>query len=237
MARRSRSNVQEDTVSTDNAELASQEPGTSLDGDTSVVGVPNEFPNTHDPETGEAFVTDNRDLVEPDLDVETPAEPDADDEVEDIPEQPAAASDDKPKAAKKEKAQPKRGELPDGYVTPIGLTKAINEQGLYRNREGEVAELKPQMVYSYIKNAPKDRPYPGKTVTDSVGSPRENCVLLEEGLAWWNAKNEAADARRKSAAEKAAKAAEAKAKKATAAGDTSTAAGTPDEAGVVEEAE
>lgn len=170
-----------------------------------------------------------------DLDVETPAEPDSDDDVEDIPVGPndETAGTDKPKKATKEKAQPKRGELPDGYVTPIGLTKAINEQGLYRNREGEVAELKPQMVYSYIKNAPKDRPYPGETVTDSVGTQRENCVKLEDGLAWWNAKNEAAEQRRQNAAEKAEKAAAAKAKKAAA----TTEAEGDDEPAVTEEAE
>jgi hypothetical protein len=178
-----------------------------------------DFPSTHDPEAGNPIEALEPDADAADLDVETL--PEADDEVEDIPQQATVAEGDKPAAAKTKKPakEPVRGELPEGMVTPIGLTKAINEQGLYTNREGEVAELKPQMVYSYIKNAPKERQYPGKSVVDSVGTTRERVCTLEEGLAWWAAKNEAADARRKNAAEKAAKQAEAKrlkAEKATA---------------------
>jgi len=222
-SRSRRKNVQEDTVSTDTNTEA-----TEYDGNTIALDAdPNAFAGENPAEAA----------VQEDLDVETPTEPDADDEVEELPAGTDASEDAKPKAAKKEKAQPKRGELPDGYVTPIGLTKAINERGLYRNREGEVAELKPQMVYSYIKNAPKDRPYPGETVTDSVGASRENCVTLEKGLEWWKQKNAAADERRKNAAEKAAKAKAAKEKK-EAAGDAATTEAEDNEpAGVVEEAE
>jgi hypothetical protein len=218
-------NVQEDTVSTDNLEYASAEPGAAETTDGPFAGDTSTLPEA----------------VEPDADVDVETLPEADDEVEELPAGATndASTEGKPKAAKKEKERA-RGDLPEDLVTPIGLTKAINERGLYTNREGEVAELKPQMVYSYIKNAPKERPYPGRTVTDSVGATRENVCTLEEGLAWWNAKNEAAAARRKNAAEKAKKAAEAKAKKAAgvteAEGETTEAEQLADNA-VLEEAE
>lgn len=105
-----------------------------------------------------------------------------------------------------EKAAPKvkRGELPEGYVTPVGLAAVLTERKLYVNRKGEVAEVKPQMVYSYIKNAPKDHPFPSETVQDSLGNDRF-VVDLEKGVQWWTDKNARAEARKASAADKAAK--------------------------------
>ena len=112
----------------------------------------------------------------------------------------------------KPKAEPKRGELPEGYVTPIGLAKILSERGLHTNREGVQVEVKPQMVYSYIKNAPEADKFPMETVTDSVGSERQ-AVKAEEGVAWWVRKNERTASRRASAAEKAKAKAERKAAK------------------------
>lgn len=109
--------------------------------------------------------------------------------------------------APKAKAEPKRGELPEGYVTPIGLAKELTEQGLHQNRAGETVEVRPQMVYSYIKNSPKDDTFPLVTVTDSLGKDRQ-AVKLEDGIAWWVRKNDRVAARKSSAAEKAAKKAE-----------------------------
>src|SRR5688500_14017078 len=92
------------------------------------------------------------------------------------------ASEEKPKKEKKVKEKSK-GDLPEGYVTPIGLTNAINEQGLAFDKTGAVKQLKPQEMYSYIKNAPKDRPSPFTEVEDSLGKTR-NAATLEAGLQW-----------------------------------------------------
>lgn len=116
----------------------------------------------------------------------------------------AAEGTEKPAKEPKAKKEPARGELPEGYVTPVGLTKILNEKQLHRNREGEVAELRPQMTYSYIKNAPKDNPFPMEKVTDSLGKERE-AVKVDAALAWWVAKNERAAARKANAADKASK--------------------------------
>ena len=92
---------------------------------------------------------------------------------------------------------------------------------MHTNRQGEVAEVKPQMVYSYIRNAPKDNAFPIETVTDSNGKERQ-AVKLEAGIEWWAAKNERTAARKANAANKEAKKAEraaAKAAEAEAEGD------------------
>ena len=107
----------------------------------------------------------------------------------------------------KAKKEPARGELPEGYVTPVGLAKILTEAKLHIGRDGEPAEIRPQMVYSYIKNAPKEHPFPMETVTDSLGKERQ-VVKPEAGLEWWKAKNERSAARKASAAEKATKKAE-----------------------------
>jgi hypothetical protein len=127
----------------------------------------------------------------------------------------------------KPKAEPARGDLPEGYVTPIGLAKALSQpidgnaentdpSNFYHTDRSGGHEVRPQMVYSYMKNAPKDHPFPIETVTDSIGKERQ-ALKLDAGLAWWVAKNERVAGRRQNAAEKAAKkAANAKS------GDTST---------------
>jgi hypothetical protein len=123
----------------------------------------------------------------------------------------------------KAKAAPKRGELPEGYVTPVQLAKVITEKGLHTDREGG-HEVKPQMVYSYIKNSPKEDPFPISTVTDSIGVERQ-ALLEDEGVAWWERKNERVAARKANAEQKATAKAERAAAKAVAEaeGDESTA--------------
>jgi hypothetical protein len=103
----------------------------------------------------------------------------------------------------KEKKEPVRGQLDEGYVTPVGLAKVISERKLHTNRDGELVDVAPQMVYSYIKNAPKEDPYPFITVTDSLGHERQ-AVLVEDGVAWWIRKNERTVSRKTNAAAKAA---------------------------------
>jgi hypothetical protein len=126
-------------------------------------------------------------------------------------------------AASATPAKQKRGTLPDGYVTPVGLATEISKRGLHKNKDGQVVELKPQMVYSYKKNAPKDHPFPIEQVQDSNGETRE-ALKLEAGLAWWTERAELAAKRRESAAakkaEKEAKAAERAANATTAEAET-----------------
>jgi hypothetical protein len=147
-------------------------------------------------------------------DVDVDSTEGSDDEVEEV--DAPAETKDKPKAKAEDKSA-KRGDLPEDYTTPVGLAKIITERGLYTTREGVVAELKPQMVYSYAKNAPKDNPFPAETIEDSNGNPR-NAVKIEAGVDWWIKKNERAKERRDNAAAKLsdkAKAAAAKAEGAT----------------------
>jgi hypothetical protein len=133
---------------------------------------------------------------------------DVDTEVEDVPTETTADNAEKAPKAKKE---PARGDLPEGYVTPVGLAKILSERKLHTNREGETVDVKPQMVYSYIKNAAKDDPFPMETVTDSIGKERQ-AVKVDDGVAWWIRKNERTAQRKQNAAQKAAAKAEKAAK-------------------------
>jgi len=123
----------------------------------------------------------------------------------DVPEADEATEAATPENSEKEpkaKKEPARGNLPEGYVTPVGLAKVLGEKGLQKNREGEVlAEVKPQMVYSYIKNAPKEDPFPIETVTDDIGKERQ-AVKLDAALDWWKRKNERTATRKQNAAAK-----------------------------------
>jgi len=140
---------------------------------------------------------------------------DTDEDVEEVDE--PAVAEGKAEASKTTKAAQKkanaRGDLPEGYVTPVGLAKLVNENKLHTNRDGEVVDCPPQVVYSYIKNAPKDHPFPLEEILDSNGQKRA-VVKIDAGLAWWREKNERTAERRKNAAEKARKQLEAAEKKA-----------------------
>jgi hypothetical protein len=140
-----------------------------------------------------------------DVDVETVAN-------DDLIDTPEATGTKEPKAKK----EPARGELPEGYVTPVGFAKVLGERGLQTDREGNVLkEVKPQMVYSYMKNAPKDDPFPTETVTDSLGHERQ-ALKVDAGVAWWEKKNTRTAERKQNAKAKADKAAERAAAKANA---------------------
>jgi hypothetical protein len=106
--------------------------------------------------------------------------------------------------APKAKKEPKRGDLPEGYVTPVGLAKVLTERGLHTNRQGEVAKVEPQMVYSYLNN---NKEFGGvfTDVEDSIGATRK-AVELETGVqAWVDLKTRANERRQNAAAKKAAK--------------------------------
>jgi hypothetical protein len=111
-----------------------------------------------------------------------------------------APEGEKPAKAKKE---PARGELPEGYVTPVQFSKIVTERELHTDKNGGHA-VAPQMVYSYIKNSPEADKFPVTTVTDSIGKERQ-ALLVEDGIAWWERKNERVNTRRANAAEKAEK--------------------------------
>jgi hypothetical protein len=201
--------------------------------DTTEAAVENEL-NTDSTETVEPIET-----VEDISEVDVPAE---DDETEDV-----SGADDTEAAEKpaKEPAKPKRGELPEGLVTPVQLAHELSkpldgnadnlDESNWRYTHSKTGShvVLPQMVYSYLKNAGagKNPLNIQNGVEDSNGSKRDNIVVLTEALAWWDDKN-------KRATERAANA-QAKAEKKTAkAGDTETASETDaTPVGEVEEAE
>ena len=102
------------------------------------------------------------------------------------------APDTNPATATKEPARPA---VPEGYVSPVNFAKALSEQ------LGK--EIKPQVIYSYIKNGGKENKLP----TYEEGG-RANLLKLDEALAWWTAKDTRVAAQKEAAAVKAAAKAE-----------------------------
>jgi hypothetical protein len=135
---------------------------------------------------------------------------DENDEVDSVPETAEGEKADKPAKAPK---QPARGSLEEGLVTPVGFAKIVTERELHTDKKGG-HEVRPQMVYSYIKNAPKEDPFPLQTVKDSIGVDRQ-VVKIEDGIAWWERKNARVGERKANAEAKAAKKAENASKKQT----------------------
>jgi hypothetical protein len=147
--------------------------------------------------------------------------PDAETEEVTAPTEAASNGESKPAKAAKE---PARGDLPDGFVTPVGLAKKLSEpkdgnkenddaSNWYHTDKNGSHEVKPQMVYSYKNNATKEDPFPIQTIKDSLSKDRD-VVKLDEGLAWWDRKNERVQGRKANAAAKVAAKAE-KASKST----------------------
>jgi hypothetical protein len=136
-----------------------------------------------------------------------------DDEVDLDVEEPDADQEDVEEVAAEEKAEtqkvgekPKRGDLPEGWVTPIQFAKILGEKGLHTDRDGNVVkEVKPQMVYSYMKNSPQSDRLQTTEVTDSNGNKRA-ALKVEDAIAWWERKNARAATRKSNAAAKATKA-------------------------------
>lgn len=143
------------------------------------------------------------------LEVET-VTPDESDEVDTVAEGTESEAGEKQAKAPKE---PARGDLSEGYVTPVGLAKILSQpidgdkenleaSNWYHTDKAGGHDVKPQMVYSYKKNAPKEDPFPSETVTDSLGNARENVLKLEDGIAWWLRKNARVEERKANAAKK-----------------------------------
>ena len=132
---------------------------------------------------------------------------------------PEASDKAKPEAKAK---GPKRGKLPEGTVTPVGLAKILTEKKMHTNKAGEVIEVKPQMVYSYMKNSSKDDRLETHEVTDDAGVSRQ-VFKVDDAIAWWERKNKRVTERKANAADKAAKAAA----KPAATSDAGTSTGEP----------
>jgi len=69
-----------------------------------------------------------------------------------------------------------RPKLEEGYVSPIEFRNELVKSGRVTD------DFRPQVIYSYIRNGGKNNPFP---VHDSNGRP---AIKLEEGFAWWDAK-------------------------------------------------
>ena len=142
------------------------------------------------------------------------------DEVETVEESSNGEAPKEPKAKK----EPARGDLEEGIVTPVQFAKVLTERKLHTDKNGS-HEVKPQMVYSYIRNASKEDPAPFATHTDSIGKERFS-AKLEDALAWWERKNQRVSERKANAQAKAQKKAENAAKKAEQGEEVTEAEGT-----------
>jgi hypothetical protein len=114
---------------------------------------------------------------------------------------------------------PARPPVPEGFVTPVGFAKLLTAH--LREREPEHKEIPPQQIYSMIRNASKENPFP---VYEEGG--RKNLIKAQEGLAWWDAKDQRVAERKANAAAKAEKKAAAAAQRESAGesgGDTAQA--------------
>jgi hypothetical protein len=150
-----------------------------------------ESPVTNEPLEEGTVLTDPDVPTEVDADVDTPAETDT----------VAEGSEGETKQPKAKK-EPARGELPDGYVTPVGfaheLTKRLQAQGA-SNKHGLITEanpIPPQQIYSTMRNSTKT-PMPFAIankeqteggIVDSKGLHR-TAGKLDELFAWWDAKD------------------------------------------------
>ena len=93
-------------------------------------------------------------------------------------------------------AKTKKDPVPDGYETPVAFAKRLSAK--------LGSDFRPQMVYGFIKNS---KTFPWKQNTDG-----RYLVEIEEGLTWFDAKEERkAQRTAEKAAKEAAKASEAQA--------------------------
>lgn len=132
----------------------------------------------------------DEDTEHEDLDVENLEDDDETDEVD------TEAVQQKATKAEPKTTTRKRGDLPEGYVTPIGLAKELSRLGY-----GKDGTLAPQVVYSYIKNAPASHPFPMEEIEDSLNNKR-NALKLKAGVQWWKEMRERVEARKANAAAK-----------------------------------
>jgi hypothetical protein len=138
--------------------------------------------------------------------------------VDDEAEVVATTEGDAKEKTEKAPAKPKRGDLDDGFITPVQFAKELSQpkdgnaenddedNWHYTGKSGSHV-VAPQMVYSYIRSNGEGSKHPivTQSVTDSNGQTRDNVLNRDEAFAWWTAKNERAKERAANAKAKAEK--------------------------------
>jgi uncharacterized phage infection (PIP) family protein YhgE len=132
---------------------------------------------------------------------------------------------EKPAKAAKEKKEPARPPVPEGYITPVDFAKKLTERleaegATHRNGNPVTKDdpIKPQTIYSFLRNGAKGD-HALKSYTDGG---RENLLKLDEANAWWDAKAERVKASAANAAAKKAAAANKATAKDVSDGDTAS---------------
>jgi hypothetical protein len=179
---------------------------------------------------------DEVETEEPDADVDVDSNATADDETEEAPATPPVKNVKQVGAAKTTSS---RKPVAEGYVAPVEAAKRLSEHLTIKGREAgligadQEIEIKPQVMYSYIKNNGPDskNPLPRYTDPELTGG-RECVVKVAEVIKWWEDKDARVSERKANAKVKADKKAE-NAKKAEAPAEAEDAPPT----GVVVEAE
>jgi hypothetical protein len=104
-------------------------------------------------------------------------------------------------AAAKPSSTP-RTKAPEGFVKPVEFAKILTEHLRANGTLPAEKTVPPQVVYSYLKNnaAGSKNPFPVHTVGDY-----DKYIKPDEGLEWWDTKNQRVTAAKTAAAEKKAK--------------------------------
>jgi hypothetical protein len=105
------------------------------------------------------------------------------DVVDESVDTPTTGEVDTPAAEGTTTSAPKssRPKLEDGLVSPIEFRNTLAKP---TDEGGRGVDIRPQIVYSYIRNQSKNDPFP---VVMSNGRPG---VKLEDALAWWDRKEQ-----------------------------------------------
>lgn len=127
-----------------------------------------------------------------DLDVDAPEGGEAEDTV-------AEGTDVAPKAEKAKK-EPARPPVPEGFISPVKFAKVLTEHLRSKGKLTAEQEVRPQVVYSYIKNNGADSKHPFPTHS---AEGRAVVLKADEAVAWWDAKDERVAAGKVARAEKA----------------------------------
>ena len=131
------------------------------------------------------------DLGEADVDVDVDAATEADEDAETVDAAPPTKGNVVKTNATTKKAST-RPAVPEGFISPVAaakelskhLTAKAHEAGTIK--EDEAIEIRPQVVYSYIKNNAAGSKNPITTYSEGG---RDNLLKLDEFLAWWDAKD------------------------------------------------
>jgi hypothetical protein len=175
-----------------------QHENTEYDGDTPEFDVQTDESGLEAEQTNDGDIPSTGEDV--DLDVDSALS--EDDETETIGDGTAAAPTDE-KAAK---AKASRPAVPEGYIAPVEFAKVLTkhlqtehpELGVRLPSPSGKTEMRPQEVYSYIKNnaAGSKHPFPavsGDDINPETNQPyapgRSLILKAAEGLEWWDTKD------------------------------------------------